>query len=59
MVRGAVIHGPRRRGPARRRSMSQGLNRMWADQANWPEGPQQSFGIRPELQKWITTAIKG
>jgi len=38
--------------------VQKGLNRMWADQANWPEGPQQSFRIRPELQEWITKAMK-
>jgi DNA-binding transcriptional MerR regulator len=38
--------------------VQKGLNKMWADQANWPEGPQQSFRIRPELQDWITRAMR-
>jgi MerR family transcriptional regulator, thiopeptide resistance regulator len=38
--------------------VQKGLNKMWADQANWPEGPQQSFRIRPELQEWIVQAMQ-
>lgn len=39
--------------------VQKGLNNMWADQANWPEGLQQRFRIRPEMQAWITTALRG
>jgi MerR family transcriptional regulator, thiopeptide resistance regulator len=35
-----------------------GLNKMWADKANWPAGPARQFTIRPEIQAFITAAMK-
>jgi hypothetical protein len=30
---------------------------MWADRANWPQGPQQNFEINPQLQAFIIKAM--
>lgn len=38
--------------------IQKGLNAMYADQANWPEGPKQNWQIRPEIQAFITKAMK-
>ncbi len=38
--------------------IQKGLNAMYADQANWPEGPKQSWQIRPEIQDFIAKAMK-
>ena len=38
--------------------IQKGLNRMWADRANWPEGPQQNWRIRPEVQEFIMKAMQ-
>jgi hypothetical protein len=35
-----------------------GLNKMWADKANWPDGPAKQFAIKPEIQAFITAAMK-
>jgi MerR family transcriptional regulator, thiopeptide resistance regulator len=34
------------------------LNKMWSDQANWPEQPRRDYGIKPEIQAWIMKAMK-
>jgi DNA-binding transcriptional MerR regulator len=38
--------------------VQKGLNRMWADKANWPAGPAKQFAIKPEIQTFITAAMK-
>jgi DNA-binding transcriptional MerR regulator len=38
--------------------IQKGLNKMYADQANWPEGPKQKWQIRPEIHAFITKAMK-
>jgi hypothetical protein len=38
--------------------VQKGLNKMWADQANWPKGPQQQYKIKPEIQEFIVNAMK-
>jgi hypothetical protein len=38
--------------------VQKGLNKMWADKANWPAGPAKQFAIRPEIQAFITAAMK-
>lgn len=37
--------------------IQQGLNRMYADQANWPEPQRQNWQIRPEIQEFIMKAF--
>ena len=37
--------------------IQRGLNKMWADQQHWPDGPAKSFRIRPEVQDFIMTAM--
>jgi DNA-binding transcriptional MerR regulator len=39
-------------------AIQKGLNAMYADQANWPEGPKQNWQIRPEIQDFIMKAMK-
>ena len=34
-----------------------GLNRMWADKANWPAQEQQRFQIDPRVQEFIVKAM--
>lgn len=34
-----------------------GLNRMYADQANWPAARREKFGVRPEIQDFIMKAL--
>jgi hypothetical protein len=38
--------------------IQKGLNTMWADNANWPAGPAKQFTIKPEIQAFITAAMK-
>lgn len=38
--------------------IQKGLNAMYADQANWPEGPKQNWRIRPEIQEFIEKAMR-
>lgn len=38
--------------------IQKGLNAMYADRANWPEGPKQNWQIRPEIQEFIMKAMK-
>ena len=38
--------------------VQKGLNKMWADKANWPAGPAKQFAIKPEIQTFITAAMK-
>ncbi len=40
------------------REVQKGLNKMWADKANWPAGPAKQFAIKPEIQTFITAAMK-
>lgn len=34
-----------------------GLNRMWADQANWPAGLREQYAPKPAIQAWIMKAL--
>jgi DNA-binding transcriptional MerR regulator len=38
--------------------IQKGLNKMWADQANWPEPTRQIFAIKPEVQAFIIKAMQ-
>ena len=38
--------------------IQKGLNAMWADKTNWPAGPAKQFVIKPEIQAFITAAMK-
>jgi len=38
--------------------IQKGLNAMYADKANWPEGLKQNWQIRPEIQDFIMKAMK-
>ena len=38
--------------------IQKGLNAMYADQANWPEGPKQNWQVRPEIQEFISKAMR-
>jgi len=38
--------------------VQKGLNRMWADKANWPAGEAQRFQIDPAVQEFIVKAMK-
>jgi DNA-binding transcriptional MerR regulator len=37
--------------------IQKGLNRMWADQANWPAKQRDAYGIKPEIQAFIVEAM--
>ena len=37
--------------------VQKGLNKMWADKANWPAGPARQFTIKPETQAFIAAAM--
>jgi DNA-binding transcriptional MerR regulator len=37
--------------------VQKGLNRMWADKANWPDGDAKRFEIKPEIQDFIVKAM--
>ena len=34
-----------------------GLNKVWADQENWPASERQRFQIKPEIQDFIVNAM--
>ena len=38
--------------------IQRGLNRMWADQDNWPVSARQSFVIKPAVQEFIVRALR-
>jgi DNA-binding transcriptional MerR regulator len=38
--------------------IQKGLNRMWADQGNWPADARQNYGIKPEIQAFIIKAMQ-
>jgi len=38
--------------------VQRGLNKMWADQANWPAGLRSQYQIKPEIQDFIVRAMK-
>jgi DNA-binding transcriptional MerR regulator len=38
--------------------IQKGINRMWADKANWPEGDAKRFQIKPEIQEFMVKAMK-
>ncbi len=37
--------------------IQKGLNKMWADQGNWPQPQRQAYAIKPEIQAWIMKAM--
>ena len=37
--------------------IQKGLNRMYSDMPNWPQERRETFGIRPEIQDFITKAL--
>ena len=39
--------------------IQKGLNKMWADQENWPEPQRSAYRIKPEIQEFIRKAMKG
>lgn len=38
--------------------VQKGLNKMWADQANWPTETRQAYAIKPEFQAFIIKAMQ-
>jgi DNA-binding transcriptional MerR regulator len=38
--------------------IQRGLNRMWADQENWPEPQRSAYRIKPEIQQFIIEAMR-
>jgi len=38
--------------------IQKGLNKMWADQGNWPEPQRSAYTIKPEIQDFIMKAMK-
>lgn len=38
--------------------IQKGLNKMWADQQNWPADLRGTFQIDPKIQDFITRAMK-
>jgi len=38
--------------------IQKGLNKMWKDQANWPQPVQSHFVIKPEVQAFIEKAMR-
>jgi DNA-binding transcriptional MerR regulator len=38
--------------------IQKGLNKMWADKANWPEPTRNAFTIKPEVQEFIMRAMR-
>jgi DNA-binding transcriptional MerR regulator len=38
--------------------IQKGLNKMWTDQANWPEPQRSAYSIKPEIQGFIMQAMK-
>ena len=37
--------------------VQKGLNAMWADQGNWPEGARTAYAIKPEIMEFIVKAM--
>ena len=37
--------------------VQKGLNKMWADKANWPAKQREAYHIKPEIQAFITKAM--
>jgi DNA-binding transcriptional MerR regulator len=38
--------------------IQKGLNKMWADQENWPEPQKSAYRIKPEIQEFIMKAMR-
>ena len=38
--------------------IQKGLNKMWADQTNWPEPQRSAYQIKPEVQDFIMKAMR-
>ena len=38
--------------------IQKGLNKMWADQANWPAQQRNAYTINPAVQAFITKAMQ-
>lgn len=38
--------------------IQRGLNRMWADQQNWPSDARQKYSIKPAIQEFIIKAFQ-
>ncbi len=38
--------------------IQKGLNKMWADQANWPAPQRETYAVKPDLQNFIVSAMK-
>lgn len=38
--------------------IQKGLNKMWADQGNWPEPQRSAYRIKPEIQEFIMKAMR-
>jgi len=38
--------------------IQRGLNKMWADQANWPDQSLRTYKIKPEVQEFIMKAMR-
>jgi DNA-binding transcriptional MerR regulator len=38
--------------------IQKGLNKMWADQPNWPEPQRSAYQIKPGIQEFIVKAMK-
>ena len=38
--------------------IQKGLNKMWADQANWPDPSPRAYRIKPEVQDFIIKAMR-
>jgi DNA-binding transcriptional MerR regulator len=38
--------------------IQKGLNKMWADQENWPEPQRSAYGVKPEIQEFIMKAMR-
>jgi len=39
-------------------AIQQGLNKMWADEQNWPAQERERFHIDPRVQEFIVKAMK-
>lgn len=38
--------------------IQKGLNKLWQDQQNWPMPQRESYGIKPDIQEFITKAMR-
>jgi len=38
--------------------IQKGLNKMWADQSNWPDSQRQAYSINPKVQAFIIKAMQ-